>query len=157
MSGATNRPRPSSLGRAHLDGVFDRLRAAHAGDLGGAYRVGLASAPGIDRLPPVWAARVLRAVNLAMPLAYRGKTFRGAGGTNVFAGGLERGRYSLHDGGTGLDTLVIDYDVDANPRALRPLAAPVRVLDDRSFVCRMVWRGRGGRARTVLYFTLVPA
>ncbi|MBX7158855.1 MAG: hypothetical protein K1X95_01020 [Acidimicrobiia bacterium] len=126
-------------------------------DLAGSYRVRLASAPGIDRLPTAWTARIMEALNRVMPLVYRGKSFDGARGSNEFVGGLKRAHFSLHEGGPEPRGLLIDYDIDANPSALRPMAAQVRLFEDRLIVCRLIWRGRGGQIRSLLYFTLSRA
>lgn len=155
MNARADRPRRSGLDREALDEVFDGLKGAYAGDLTGSYRVVLASAPGIDRLPRAWSARLLRVVNAVMPLAYRGKEFEGLRGSNVLVGGLRLGHYSLHEVRSPPGALVVDYDVDANPRVIRRAAAVVRLFDDGAPACRMVWRGRRGRDRTILYFTLV--
>lgn len=142
------------LERPVLDEVFAGLGSAHPSDLVGLHRVGLVSAPGVDRLPIRWKAGALTVLNAGMPLVYRGKDFDGSCGANVFVGGLRLIHCSLRDDPLLPGSLLVDYEVESNPRAVHPMAAEVRAWDDQTFLCRTIWRVRGGGIRRILYFTL---
>lgn len=143
------------LGVTELDELFEALRPAGIEHLGGLCKVALVSAPGVDRLSPRWRAALLRALNLGKPFMYRGKAFVGERGANVFVGGVHFVHCTLRHDPFIPGSLLIDYDVEENPRRVRPMAAEVRILRDGMLLCRTIWRGSGG-LRRILYFTLAP-
>lgn len=139
------------VGSDVLDELFVELEAARLADLSGMRAVSLASAPGIDRFGGSRRAALLRALNRVMPLVYRGKIFDGTTGANVFVAGLHAPRFALRDDGSG--AAMIDYDIESNFRALRMIAAEVKVVSDTVVLCRMV-RRTSGRTSRILYFAL---
>jgi len=151
---------PSHLARQRqeeLEALFRLLPPARATELGGHHRGALLALLGVQSLPRALSFAVHRA--LATPLVpWSGKSFEGEGGVNRWLGvhGLAFGRFRCVEAESpmdGLPSLLLDYDLPENPRALRPIVGEARRLNDGLVLARMNYRGRA-RLRTVLYFTL---
>jgi hypothetical protein len=147
---------PASLSRmsmTELDELFAELEPALLAELQGHKRGHVLAVAGLDWLP----AALRRALFELGP--WRGKSFEGEFGANTWllsSQRLEFARYLVREGpaldGSG-KVIRLDYDVAANPKALRGVVGELRYLGPGLFLARMQVRWRG-RAARVLYFTL---
>lgn len=140
-----------------LDELFAGLDRATLGELQGRKRGRVMAVSGFDWVPGVARSAVLRFVN-ELPI-WRGTQFEGEFGSNLWllgGGHLQFGRYVVREApaldGQG-SVIRLDYDVAANPRALRRIVGELRHLGEGVFLVRLqyLW---GDRVVKILYFTL---
>lgn len=151
---------PDSLTRLtirELDTVFADLEGATLGELQGRKRGRVMAVSGFDWVPGIARSTVLRFVN-ELPI-WRGNQFEGEFGTNVWllgGGHLQFARYLVREA-PALDgqgrVIRLDYDVAANPRALRRIVGELRHLGPGLFLARLQYMW-GDRVVKILYFTL---
>lgn len=140
-----------------LDHVFDQLPTPEPGAPEGFCRGEVLLARGLDALPVGLPQMFLKLIN--SPLSpWRGKRFDGETGTNVWftENGPAFAGYSIaraHTLDSASEAVVLNYHVDENPQALRPIRGEVKALGPGLWLGRMsyLWRGEPEK---LLYFTL---
>ncbi|EDM74307.1 hypothetical protein PPSIR1_32235 [Plesiocystis pacifica SIR-1] len=159
--GATHAIDSTGLARmslAQIDAVFESLEPVPLGQLQGDLRGKVVGAPGVDWLPSPVRAALLRVVN-ELPV-WRGKSFEGEFGSDAWLlpdHSLRFARYLVREdvaslAGEGPVTR-LEYDVAANPRAVRLVVGEIRELGDGVLLARTQLR-LGERVIKLVYFTL---
>ena len=124
----------------------------------GAWHGTLMAITGLERLPRALRSGLARVLDTPVN-PWRGKTFDGDQGSNLWLPGLARrfAHYRVERRDSPVDgrpVLWLDYDQPDNPAPVRGIRGEARRLRTGLLLCRMNWQGRNGELHTLLYFTL---
>tara|TARA_R110001592_G_scaffold26412_2_gene98970 strand:+ start:827 stop:1318 length:492 start_codon:yes stop_codon:yes gene_type:complete len=137
-----------------LDALFASLSATSAAELNGNYEGRLIGILGLSGLPKL--AKGLTYGMLGTWInPWRGKQFMQTSGANQWGIGRHTsswGEYSISESSDNA-SLMLDYNVAANPKLLRPILGEVRQLSNGLWLARMRYRTKDD-IKTLLYFTL---
>ncbi|MAS55697.1 MAG: hypothetical protein CMJ44_13940 [Pimelobacter sp.] len=119
----------------------------------GTYRGTIVAADALSGLPPVLRRALTHAIGATSAPVWRGKSFTQRTGTNLWLGRRHQKAFGGFTQDINNGVLILDYNIDDNPRAVRPIRGDLWELGAGTYVGRMRYE-TNANSRTLIYFTL---
>ncbi|MDY6809917.1 MAG: hypothetical protein SW127_12985 [Actinomycetota bacterium] len=148
-------PSPADgLSVTNIDHLISGLNRVSA-PIDGNYRGTIVALGSLNRLPRPLRTGLTQLISRSATPIWRGKTFDGAQGANLWMRGERPMQFGGYDQVIGEDgALLLNYDVSANPRPLTGIRGDLWELGAGTYLGRMRYQSQRSNSMTIMYFTL---